>query len=127
MEDNRNRLVVILAGYTNEMTNFINSNPGLQSRFNCYIDFPDYSSDELVKIFEYIANENDCVVSTDALTRVKEIIETAVLNKNKNFGNARFVRNLFEKIITQQANRLAAEPNITNEMLSRIEVVDVVM
>lgn len=126
MEDERNRLVVILAGYTNEMTEFINSNSGLQSRFNRYIEFPDYSCEELVKIFEFIANENDCVVSTEALTHVKKIIETEVLNKNKNFGNARFVRNLFENIITRQANRLAAEPSITNEMLSRIEAVDVV-
>ena len=126
MEDERNRLVVILAGYTNEMSEFINSNSGLQSRFNRYIEFPDYSCEELVKIFEFIANENDCVVSTEALTHVKKIIETEVLNKNKNFGNARFVRNLFENIITRQANRLAAEPSITNEMLSRIEAVDVV-
>ena len=126
MEDDRDRLVVILAGYSKEMGDFINSNSGLQSRFNRYIDFPDYSSDELLQIFKFITKNNDCIASDEALARVKEYVEKAVEHKDQNFGNARFVRNLFEKIITQQANRLTMEQNITNEMLSRIEEDDVI-
>ena len=125
MEDDRDRLVVILAGYTKEMSEFINSNSGLQSRFNRYIYFPDYSSDELLDIFRFITKKNDCVASDEAIAKIKEYIEEIVAHKDQNFGNARFVRNLFEKIITQQANRLTLETNITNEMLSKIEVVDV--
>ena len=125
MEDDRDRLVVILAGYTKEMSEFINSNSGLQSRFNRYIYFPDYSSDELLDIFRFITKKNDCVASDEAVTKIKEYIEEIVAHKDHNFGNARFVRNLFERIITQQANRLTQETNITNEMLSKIEVVDV--
>ena len=125
MEDDRDRLVVILAGYTKEMSEFINSNSGLQSRFNRYIYFPDYSSDELLDIFRFITKKNDCVASDEAITKIKEYIEEIVAHKDQNFGNARFVRNLFERIITQQANRLTQETNITNEMLSKIEVVDV--
>lgn len=125
MEDDRDRLVVILAGYSKEMGYFINSNSGLQSRFNRYIDFPDYSSDELLQIFKFITKNNDCVASDEAFARVKEYVEKAIEHKDQNFGNARFIRNLFEKIITQQANRLTLEPNITNEMLSRIEEDDV--
>ena len=125
MEDNRDRLVVILAGYSKEMEDFINSNSGLQSRFNRYIDFPDYSSEELLQIFEFITQNNDCFASDDAIIYLKEYIEKAVEHKNQNFGNARFVRNLFEKIITQQANRLTLEPQITNEMLSKIELIDI--
>lgn len=125
MEDERDRLVVILAGYSKEMTDFINSNSGLQSRFNRYIDFPDYSIDELLQIFNYILENNDCHVTDEAMTEVKKHIQQAVNNKDQNFGNARFVRNFFEKILTQQANRLASEATITNEMLSTIEIIDV--
>lgn len=125
MEDDRDRFVVILAGYSKEMEDFINSNSGLQSRFNRYIDFSDYSCDELMEIFEYILKNNDCVASEKVLSCVKKHITQAMEKKDKNFGNARFVRNLFEKIITQQANRLATEPKITNEMLSEIEEIDV--
>ena len=125
MEDDRDRLVVILAGYTKEMSEFINSNSGLQSRFNRYIYFPDYSSDELLDIFRFITKKNDCIASDEAIAKIKEYIEEIVAHKDQNFGNARFVRNLFEKIITQQANRLTLETDISNEMLSRIEAVDV--
>jgi len=125
MEDDRDRLVVILAGYTNEMENFINSNSGLQSRFNRYIEFPDYSEEELFQIFQYNLNENQ-YTATDAANRcVIEYIKTAILNKTNNFGNARFIRNLFEMVLAQQANRLALCGDITSEDLSRIEESDI--
>ena len=126
MEDDRDRLVVILAGYSKEMGDFINSNSGLQSRFNRYIDFPDYSSDELIQIFKFILRKNDCTATDNAIEKVKEYVCYALEHKDQNFGNARFIRNFFEKALTEQANRLAAEPNITNEMLSTIEEKDVI-
>ena len=126
MEDDRDRLVVILAGYSKEMGDFINSNSGLQSRFNRYINFPDYSSDELIQIFKFILKKNDCTATDCAIEKVKEYVCYALEHKDQNFGNARFIRNFFEKALTEQANRLAAEPNITNEMLSTIEEIDII-
>lgn len=126
MEDDRERLVVILAGYSKEMEDFISSNSGLQSRFNRYIDFPDYNADELMRIFEYTVKKNDFSASKEALSKVKEIIHEEVAHKDEKFGNARFIRNLFEKIITEQANRLTLESNITNDKLSKIEEIDVI-
>lgn len=126
MEDDRDRLVVILAGYSKEMDDFINSNSGLQSRFNRYIEFPDYSSEELLQIFDFIIKKNEFVLTDEASNLVKEVIAKAVANKNNNFGNARYIRNLFEKVITQQANRIATAENISNEVLSKIEAVDII-
>lgn len=97
MEDDRDRLVVILAGYSKEMKDFIGSNSGLQSRFNRYIDFPDYNTDELMRIFEYTVKKNDFTVSKEALAKVKEIIQEEVAHKDEKFGNARFIRNLLRK------------------------------
>ena len=127
MEDNRDRLVVILAGYSKEMQTFIDSNPGLQSRFNRYIDFPDYSAEELYQIFELNLKRFDYKISTDATTPLQEYLVKAVANKDKHFGNARFVRNLFEKTIEQQANRLSKEVNLTHDILSEIRAVDIPM
>ena len=117
MEDDRARLVVILAGYSGEMTSFIDANPGLQSRFNRYIDFPDYSADELVRIFMALAKNNEYECDKDLEEALPRIMEKAVTNKDKNFGNARFVRNLFEKCIQRQAIRLSSVAPVTNEML----------
>lgn len=117
MEDDRARLVVILAGYSGEMKSFIDANPGLQSRFNRYIDFPDYSADELVRIFMALAKNNEYECDKDLEEALPRIMEKAVTNKDKNFGNARFVRNLFEKCIQRQAIRLSSVAPVTNEML----------
>lgn len=127
MEDNRDRLVVILAGYSVEMQQFIDSNPGLQSRFNRYIEFPDYSAEELYQIFEKNAKEFDYKISKDAEISLKAFFENTVANKDKNFGNARFVRNLFEKTIERQANRLSKEVDLTDEKLSEICTIDISM
>lgn len=120
MEDNRDRLVVILAGYSNEMQQFINSNPGLQSRFNRYIEFPDYSAEELYQIFELNLKQFDYTFAEDVKNPLKIFLEQTINNKDNNFGNARFIRNLFEKTIERQANRLSKEYNLTNEKLSEI-------
>lgn len=125
MEDDRDRLVVILAGYSEEMQSFIDSNPGLQSRFNRYIEFVDFSNEELYEIFELYLKQFDYVLAKDAKNPLQELLTKAVINKDKNFGNARFVRNLFEKTIERQANRLSKEVNLTNEKLSEIYFVDI--
>ena len=124
MEDNRDRLVVIIAGYKNEMQRFIDSNPGLQSRFNRYIDFPDYTGEELASIFKMYMKKNQYTLTPDAEEYLLERFEYAVANKTRNFGNARYARNVFEKSIQQQANRLADESNLTKAQLTELTVED---
>lgn len=125
MEDDRKRLVVILAGYGNEMQTFINSNPGLQSRFNRYIDFPDYNADELLEIYKRNLNKHKYTLSVEAEAFISVYLANAVASKDKNFGNARFVRNLFEKTLENQAMRLASIGHLTSEMLCEISIEDV--
>ena len=124
MEDDRNRLVVILAGYGSEMKAFIDSNPGLQSRFNRYIHFPDYDADELKQIFLLNAKKNQYSLDDEALAELEKLMSSSIAHKDKNFGNARFVRNLFEKSIQNQAMRLSSQPNITEEILSILKSED---
>ena len=125
MEDSRDRLVVILAGYTDEMKKFIDSNPGLQSRFNRYIEFPDYAADELYQIFEYNLKKCDYHVSDRVADTLQAYFQQAVASKDRNFGNARFVRNFFEKTLERQANRLSKETHLTIEKLSEICIEDI--
>lgn len=124
MEDYRDRLVVIIAGYKDEMQRFIDSNPGLQSRFNRYIDFPDYSGSELADIFKMYMKKNQYTLSSDADAYLKQQFEYAVAHKDRNFGNARFARNVFEKSIQQQANRLAGKSNLSKAQLTELTVDD---
>ena len=124
MEDNRDCLVVIIAGYPDEMQRFIDSNPGLQSRFNRYINFPDYSAAELVDIFKMYMKKSQYTLSDDGQRMLSQKLEYAVLHKNRNFGNARYVRNVFEKAIQEQANRLAGKRNLSEQQLSQIEASD---
>ena len=109
MEDDRDRLVVIVAGYTNEIKTFIESNPGLSSRFNRYINFPDYSKAELVEIFKRLASKYHYTLSNQAEQTLSALLEKALSKESDHFGNGRYVRNLFEKVIERQANRLAKE------------------
>ena len=125
MEDDRKRLVVILAGYGNEMQTFISSNPGLQSRFNRYIDFADYNADELLEIYKQNLKKHKYTLSAEAETIISTYLANTVANKDKNFGNARFVRNLFEKTLENQAMRLASIGHLTSEMLCEISIEDV--
>ncbi len=116
MEDHRDDFVVIVAGYTDLMQKFINSNPGLKSRFNKYIEFPDYTAEELIAIFDMRCSKYGYVFTPEAREQVNAIIIEREKNKGPNFANARDVRNLFEKIITNQATRIAelAEPSDTD-------------
>lgn len=124
MEDYRDRLIVILAGYTDQMKDFITSNPGLQSRFNRYIDFPDYSPEELLQIFELNMNKYDYRFADGAKQYLQRFFENEVAHKDANFGNGRLVRNVFEKSIARQANRLAREVYLTIDKLSQIKIED---
>jgi AAA+ superfamily predicted ATPase len=126
MEDDRDRLVVILAGYTNEMKDFINSNPGLKSRFSRYIEFPDYSVDELEQIFEFNMRKYEYLFGAGAKQVLQQRLKEAVARKDANFGNGRFVRNIFEKAVERQANRLASENKLTTERLSTLEKEDII-
>ena len=126
MEDDRDRLVVILAGYSNEIKQFINSNPGLESRFNRYIHFDDYDAEELLQIFQLSLKKSAYQITQDAWNEIRTIIYQKVQNKDAHFGNARYIRNLFEKVIQRQNNRLAPYlPNITHEQLCTITREDV--
>ncbi len=109
IEDDRERLVVILAGYGSEMNRMIESNPGLRSRFNRYFHFPDYSVKQLWQIFCKMMHEHDFDITPEATEKLMEILDSEISSGAKNFGNARFVRNLFEKIIENQASRVITE------------------
>ena len=124
MEDYRDRLVVIVAGYKDEMQRFIDSNPGLQSRFNRYIDFPDYSPKELTDIFKMYMKKNQYTISEETENYLKEQFEYVVAHKDRNFGNARFARNVFEKSIQAQANRLGGREGLSKEVLTELTIDD---
>ncbi len=124
MEDNRDNFVVIVAGYTQPMEKFINSNPGLKSRFNKYIEFPDYSIDELEQIFEMNCNKYDYVIDDSVKAQVRAMIVGKRLDSLENFANAREVRNLFEDIITNQARRGAAITEPTKVDMRKILMED---
>ncbi|MBQ8423891.1 MAG: AAA family ATPase [Coprobacter sp.] len=125
MEDDRDKLVVILAGYKNEMRQFIDSNPGLQSRFSRYIDFPDYEASELLEITKLNIKKNEYTLDEEAEKRLLTLYENAVKNKDENFGNGRYARNVFERIIENQASRLAEVSSITAESLGAITAEDI--
>ena len=124
MEDHRDDLIVIVAGYTELMQEFISSNPGLESRFNRFMQFPDYTVDELVGIFEMRCGKSCYTLSEDARALLPEIL--AEKSKNvKGFGNGRGVRNLFENAISNQADRLSRETGeLTRERLMEITAAD---
>ena len=107
MEDHREDFIVIVAGYPAEMHRFINSNPGLKSRFNKYINFPDYSAKELLQIFKEMCESYEYHLTKEAEELVEQEIIFIEKHKKGNFANARTIRNLFEKVITKQATRLA--------------------
>ena len=106
------------------MQRFIDSNPGLQSRFNRYIDFPDYSGMELAEIFKMYMKKNQYTLADDAEAYLKERFDEAVAHKDRNFGNARFARNVFEKTIQQQANRLSGQSNLSKKQLTELTIED---
>ncbi len=106
LEDYRHDLVVIVAGYTEPMEKFFESNPGLKSRFNTFIEFPDYNAEELEKILNLMCMKNDYALSADAAEKIKTYLIKQTADKEKNFANARLVRNLYEQLIMNHAKRV---------------------
>ena len=125
MEDNREDFVVIVAGYPDEMKRFLNSNPGLKSRFSKYFYFDDYNEEELFEIFLYLCENSDYMLTDGAKECVKAYISKLVGHKEKNFGNGRDIRNYFDKVIERQANRLSQMDYVTKENLTLLTTDDV--
>ena len=124
MEDQRNNLVVILAGYCSEMDAFINSNPGLRSRFPLQIDFSDYDGDELFQIALQMYTERDYELSSKCRWKLKTKLNEFVKRHHPHSGNARYVRNMVEKSIRLQALRIVDNNNLTRRNLMTLEEVD---
>lgn len=126
MDDCRDRLIVIAAGYTDRMNTFINSNPGLKDRFSWVFEFDDYNGCELFDIFLNFAKKQQYIINEEAKKQLKDHFEAVVELKLEHFGNGRYVRNIFEKIVMQQSNRIGQNlDNIKREDLSVITAEDV--
>lgn len=125
MEDHRDDFIVIVAGYPNEMKNFVESNPGLRSRFNKYINFEDYNVRELSAIFVSMCQKAGYQLTRQALEIAMQSFQKMYDRHEKNFANAREVRNFFEKAVLQQASRLFEIANPTTEQLTSMESSDV--
>ena len=125
MEDHRDNLIVIVAGYTDLMNQFLDSNPGLRSRFNKYIYFEDYTPEELYGILLIQCEKAGYRLSEAVQARCMEIFDVMYRTRGKNFANGREVRNFFEKAIMNQADRLYGIGNPTDEQLSTIEIEDI--
>ena len=125
MEDYRDDLIVIVAGYPDLMKQFIETNPGLKSRFNKTIFFPDYNAEELLTIFIETCKQNDYAIEENAIPHLKENLDEIVEHKDEYFGNARDMRNYLEKAITHQANRLVREGTQNPEHLKLLTPADI--
>lgn len=126
MEDNKDNLILILAGYRDEMDWFIESNPGLRSRFPIHLNFPDYTIDELLSIADLILSKRQYLLSFGAREELRFVLERETVAHRHN-GNARLVRNFIENSIRQQAVRLVKKKEITREELTIITREDVLM
>jgi stage V sporulation protein K len=107
------------------MQDFLGSNPGLRSRFSRFIEFPDYSADELFQIFQHLAVAGRYAVAPDAETALRRLFSDFVAAKGEHFGNGRLVRNSFERTVMNLANRLADDPDVTLDELTTIHISDV--
>ncbi|SDX59061.1 AAA family ATPase [Eubacterium barkeri] len=127
LEDYRDDLVVIVAGYTEPMRKFFESNPGLKSRFNTYIEFNDYDSDELDAILFSMCQKNDYRLDDDAKELVHSYFEKQISKKDENFSNGRLARNIYDNLVMNHARRLDNVANPSRNDLSTIKVVDVLL
>jgi hypothetical protein len=125
MEDHRDDLVVIVAGYTGRMQDFLDSNPGLRSRFNKHIHFDDYGVEQLVKIFNTFCKKADFKLTEGAEKELTSVFGVLCAARDETFGNARAARNLFEATLSKQANRLVSLPKVDREILSTVEAADI--
>lgn len=120
LEDYRDDLVVIVAGYTEPMNHFFASNPGLKSRFNTFIEFPDYSANELLEMFVKLCKENDYILAANVQDCVHNILLKQVSEKKDNFANGRLVRNIYDNITMNHARRVIKISTPSREDLSVI-------
>lgn len=125
MEDHRDNLVVIVAGYTEEMKHFLKSNTGLVSRFNRFIHFPDYTTPELVEILEGMAKKSGLKLEEGLKENVFYYLDSMSQKEREEFGNARGIRNFFETMVVNQANRLVTMSDCTVEQLTLIKAEDI--
>lgn len=123
MDDNRDRLVVILAGYSDDMQHFLEANAGLQSRFVNIIEFPDYTTDELLQIADGLYSEQGYVLSEAGRVALRN--KLTVAKEDRQFGNGRYVRNVFERSLNNQALRLSNVTELTREDLTIITETDI--
>lgn len=125
MEDHRNDVIVIVAGYTKEMRSFIDSNPGLKSRFTQYFEFPDFDDQELAEVFAGLCHKHEMRMSASTVRALRTTIEIVHAHRGSNFGNAREIRTLFESALQRQANRLAATKKPTRLQLQELLADDI--
>jgi len=125
MEDYRDKLVIIVAGYTDEMKGFLESNPGLQSRFTNYFTFEDYTPRQMLEIASVMSEKNGYKLDEGALQSLLEVFSDFYDNRDKNFGNARTVRNILYKAINNQEERILTLHNLSDEDLTTITYEDV--
>lgn len=125
MEDHREDLIIIVAGYSDKMEKFLDFNPGLKSRFRQTLTFPDYTVEQMREIFLRIAKKNEYRLSHDAEATLALTLQSIWDNRDDNFANARDVRNLFERTIGRQADRIAVEGDFSQEALSVIKPQDI--
>lgn len=126
MEDHRDDLVVIVAGYTELMEEFLDSNPGLRSRFNKFINFEDYTAEEEVEILINNCKKQEYMLSRDALEEARRFFTERVANKPEGYANARDVRNYLEKAISNQATRIVGLKDVDKNILAMLEKEDLV-
>src|SRR5690625_3605391 len=124
MEDHKDEFILILAGYQDEMDGFLQTNPGLQSRFPIHIPFPDYSAPELLQIAHHMLRERQYRLSAAAREQLRRILEQQSTLRDPNAGNARMVRNMIERAIRRQAVRLVKKRRSSREELMVIEEAD---
>jgi stage V sporulation protein K len=125
MEDHRHDLVVVAAGYTAKMDEFLSSNPGLRSRFNKFIHFEDYTAEQLKEIFKSFCKKADFTLTPAAEEKLADVFNILTAFRDESFGNARLARNLFEATINKQANRIVSLPEINETVLSTLEATDI--
>ena len=125
MEDHRNRLIVIVAGYPKPMQEFLRSNPGLQSRFTRFITFEDYSVQEMCQIFEKFCNDNEYNLTPLARINAFLLFVAARSRRDETFGNARFVRNVYEMAVSKHSSRIARMTDVTRDDLSELNGADI--
>ncbi|MGZ8242734.1 AAA family ATPase [Methylomagnum sp.] len=125
MEDHRDEFIVIVAGYPEKMARFIQSNPGLRSRFNRVLNFEDYAPNELYKIFQALCHDAGYKLTNTATSKIRKVVTDAYKSKDPYFGNAREIRNIFERTLINHANRLAQNGEFDAEELQTLKQEDI--